>query len=297
MANKRKIDLKKNRWIIALIIVVIAIGAYFIFSSKEGGLASLGKTLPNLPVSSESDINLLKSKINKSLSFDAVNANPDAYKGEVVEWGGMVFSDPERDDSGVYLQMYYGDSVDKAFVVGYKKPDFQVKSDDFLKVLGVVKGSFEGENAFGAKLKRTLIEAGYIEKSTRSAVASPAEMIAQVNKDNSQNGFTVTLEKVEIASDETRVFVRLKNDSSQKINFYTFDVKLTQGSKQFEHKILLNNSEDLPSEILPGIEAKGVIVFDAVDKNSKNLKVFLGKPTGEDWSQKWEDITFEITLP
>ena len=51
------------------------------------------------------------------------------------------------------------------------------------------------------------IEAGYIEAGTRNEVAAPASQVIPVNDSNTQNKFTVTLEKIELAQNETRFFI------------------------------------------------------------------------------------------
>lgn len=264
--------------------------------SKVSKTTTQDKSLPDFPVTTPEDIARLKSKVNKDLTYDIVSSNPNQYKGQVIQWGGRVFVEPERDKDGVYLQAYNTDN-DKNFITAYAKPDFQVKKDDYIIVTGTVKGEFEGENAFGAKLKAPTIVAGYIEAGTRSQAIAPADLTVPVNQPNTQNGFTVTLDRVELSANETRFFLKLKNDSKEKINFSTYDTKVTQGSKQYESTSAYNSDENLPSELLPGVEATGAIVFPAVDKSQKQVSLYLAQPHGEDYSRNWKDITFNIMLP
>lgn len=252
--------------------------------------------LPVFPVSNKEDIALLKSKVNRSLTYDIVNSNPDQYKDEVIEWGGKVFAEPEIDDSGVYFQVFAtGDN--KNFVVGYQDPNFKVKRDDYVIVTGIVKGKFEGTNAFGAALEVPLIQAGYVEKTTRSNAISPAITTVPVNAINSQNGFDVTLTKVELAKDETRFFLKVLNGSGEKVSFYTYQAKVTQGNKQLEPKMLFNTAEELPNEFLPGITAEGVLVFPAVDPQPKQLVLYLDKPYSSDYQKTWNEISLNVNLP
>lgn len=284
-----------------LLIVFLASFVKNVFNDKSttttlpfGELKS-DKNLPSFPVTSAEDISILKSKVNKDLTYDIVLGSGDAYKGEIIEWGGRVFTEPDKDEKGVYLQIFAtGD--DKNFLVNYSDPSFEVKVDDYVIVTGVVKGVFEGENAFGAKLKAVKIEAGLIEKGSRSETVAPAGVKIPINQTDTQYKFSVTLERVELAKEETRFHFILKNDSDDAVRFYTYDTKLTQGSKQYESESIYNSDEKLPSEILPGVKAKGVIVFSSVDVESEDLKLFLDAPSSDNYSLNWKKINFVIPL-
>jgi hypothetical protein len=252
--------------------------------------------LPTFPINNKADLALLKSKVNKSLSYDIVNSDPDKYQDEIIEWGGRVFTEPEIDESGVYFQVFAtGD--DKNFVVGYQDPSFKIKRDDYIIVTGKVNGKFEGKNAFGAALELPLIQAGYVEKTTRSNALSPAISTVPVNVSNNQNGFDVTVTKVELAKDETRFFLKVTNGSGDKVSLYTYQAKVTQGNKQLEAKSLYNKAEELPSDFLSGVTAEGVLVFPAVDPQPKQVILFLDKPYSSDWNKTWNNISLSVNLP
>lgn len=252
--------------------------------------------LPSFPVKTKEEITLLKGKANKFLTYDIVNSDPDKYQDEIIEWGGRVFTEPETDESGVYFQLF-ATGNDKNYVVGYQDPSFKVKRDDYVVVTGKVKGKFEGKNAFGAALEVPLIQAGYVELTTRGNALSPAISTVQANVSNSQNGFDVTVTKVEIAKDETRFFIKVTNGSGEKVSLYTYQAKVTQGNKQLEAKALYNKAEDLPNEFLPGVTAEGILVFPAIDAQPKQLVLFLDKPYSSNWQKTWSEISLNVSLP
>lgn len=288
---------------LTLVFVTCLIAILFFSSCDSSQTSSTGAAeekqsseLPDFPVKGQSDLALLKGMINKSLTYDIVNIDPDKYQDEIIEWSGRVFIEPEIDESGVYLQVYAAEN-DKNFVVVYQDPTAKIKRDDYVIVTGKVRGKFEGENAFGASLKLPLIQAGYVEKTTRSNALSPAISTAPVNVSNSQNGFDVTVTKVEVAKDETRFFLKVSNGSGEKVSLYTYQAKLTQGSKQLEAKMLYNNAEELPSEFLPGVTAEGVLVFPAVDPQPKQIVLYLNQPYSSDWNKDWNEISLAVNLP
>ena len=279
---------KSKKWMVILpIIILLAIGAIAVVAVK-------GKH--DKPVSSQADIDKLKSSVRKDLTYSQVVSDPEKYKGSVVQWGAKVFTQPEKDDKGIYFQAYEGGD-DNNFAVAYADPSSQINEDDFAIITGKITGKFKGTNAFGAKLEIPAMEALYIEKSTRNDVVAPTEDTISVNKSDVQHGFTVTLDKIELAKNESRFFIKLKNDGKDSVNFYDYDSKVTQGSKQYEVESSSDTGKELPSEILPGIEAEGVVLFPAIDRGQKQLTVYLDKPSNGDYSLDWNDVKFDVVLP
>lgn len=252
--------------------------------------------LPDFPVKTKDEIAQLKSLVNQQLTYDIVNSDPDSYKGEVIEWGGRVFTEPERDSDGTYFQVYITGN-DKNLVVGYPDPNFQVNKDDYVIVTGVIGGKYEGTNAFGATLKVPAVKAGYIEKTTRSKALAPAISTIPVNQNNDQNGFVVTLTSVEVAKEETRFLLQVTNGSGEKVSFYTYGTKVTQGNKQYDAVSTYNTGEELPSEFVPGVTANGVLVFPAITNDPKTLTLYLDAPHGTDYMKDWKDMNFSINIP
>lgn len=286
----------KKAWISLIVIASIVVIGIAVYASKKQGDAISNPLKNSVLATSQNEIEKLKSSVDKNITFTMVASNPDAYKGKIIQWGAKVFTQPEKDNDGVYLQAYEG-GEDNNFAISYAKPDFQVNEDDFVIITGKVTGKFKGENAFGAKLEIPTVEAGYIEVAKRNDVVAPTELEVPIGKTNTQYDFLVTLEKIELAKNETRFFIKLKNEGKSKVNFYSFDDKLTQGAKQYEKESSYGTGQELPSEILPGVEAEGVIIFPAIDRTQKQLTIHLNEPSNGNYSLDWKTIKFDITLP
>ena len=283
--------------IILVIVILVAIG-----SSSPSSVSIDGSTL-SLPVKTESDIQKLKDVSDPSISYDLVRENPYSHKREVVSWGGKVFVEPRQSSSGVELQVFLNNVSDKNFYVIYEEPSFQVKRDDFVMVYGIVDGTYRGKNLMGATLEIPKIKAGYIEKTDRAQAVAPAIKTITLDKIVKQHGFNVTLDKLELAESETRVYLTIKNSSDKKVSFYTHGAKLLQNSKQLEPKMIFEETEKLPSEFLSGIEASGVLVFPEVNPGG-SLKLVLQEPYAETSFEEmmageadFEEMVFEIPLP
>jgi hypothetical protein len=87
-----------------------------------------------------------------------------------------------------------------------------------------------------------------------------------VTQQQNQNGVIIMVDKVVLRDNETDVFVRVQNQQpGKKANFYSFNSKLQVGNQQFDlDSMKTSQYGDIPSDILPGVETKGVLVFPAV---------------------------------
>ena len=229
--------------------------------------------------------------------FNLVYSNPKEYKGSNVEFYGKVFIEPERDSDGTYLQMYaLNQGSDGNTLVAIQDPTLDISDGDIVYVKGVVGDVYEGTNAFGATISAPTIMASSVEKSDYATAFSPALKVIDVNQEINQHGYSMTLERIELAADETRVYLKIKNDSSDNISFYSFNAVILQGTNQISQED--NWDADYPeinSEILPGVISEGVVTFNSVDIEGENLKlVFEGY--SDDYSLDFESFVFECSL-
>lgn len=229
--------------------------------------------------------------------FNLVYSNPKEYKGSNVEFYGKVFIEPERDNDGTYLQMYaLNQGSDGNTIVAIQDPNLDVSDGDIVYVKGVVGDVYEGTNAFGSTISAPSIIASSIEKSDYATAFSPALKVIDVNQEINQHGYSMTLERIELAADETRVYLKIKNDSSDNISFYSFNAVILQGTNQISQED--NWDADYPeinSDIFPGVISEGVVTFNSVDIEGENLKlVFEGH--SDDYSLEFESFVFECSL-
>ena len=229
--------------------------------------------------------------------FNLVYSNPKEYKGRKVEFYGKIFIEPEKDAEGTYLQMYtLNQGSDGNTVVAIQDPNLDVSNGDIVYVKGVVGDVFEGTNAFGATIVAPQILANSIEKSDYATAFSPALKVIEVNQEINQHGYSMTLERIELAASETRVYLKIKNDSSDNISFYSFNSVIIQGSNQISEEDNWDaDYQEINSEIFPGVTSQGVVTFAPVDIQGENLKlVFEG--SSDDYYLDFEPFIFECSL-
>jgi hypothetical protein len=103
-------------------------------------------------------------------NYGVLASEPSKHKGARVDIVAKVFR-VERDEDGTYLQVW-ADSKNSEWntIVGVTDPKLDVAEDDYVRILGTVKGEYEGENAFGAKLTLPLVLADSVKKADALAV-------------------------------------------------------------------------------------------------------------------------------
>ncbi|WP_416327744.1 lipoprotein [[Eubacterium] hominis] len=237
-----------------------------------------------------------KEYLNES---DLVKAysDPKSYIGKYVKLSGKVFSTPEKDDDGVYFQMFADPENNKLnTVVAYPDPTFEVNTDDYVVLDGKIVDKYEGENVFGGSVTAVQVVADSVKMSTYVDAVSPAiKTITPTDLKNSQNGVEIAITKIEFAKTETRVYYSVKNNSGSKYRFYDFNMKAIQNGKQFDVKN--NYNADYPSvsgDVLNGVVSKGIADFQNLEQADFTLHLEAGY--NDDFNMDFEEISFNVVV-
>ncbi len=218
---------------------------------------------------------------------------PENFKDHFVEIVGRVFVTPEYDDNGVGIQMWADiENSDKNTIVYIYDKDFEVKQNDYIRIVGKVGDVFEGENAFGGAVSAPTVAATEYEILSYQEALMPTLKNIDVNQTQTQYGYSVTVQKVELAEKETRVYVKVDNQGSETFNVYSFNAKITQAGKQYEEQD--NWDADYPqiqSGLLPGNSTEGIIAFPAINDGAFTLII---DGSSENWEEEITPFTFNI---
>lgn len=224
----------------------------------------------------------------------AMYSNPDDYKGRYIELGGQVFQAPEYDEDAVYLQMWQ-DCVnyDNNTIIKFEDPSFKVNDGDYIKLTGIVYGVYEGQNAFGADLTLPAILADTIEISTYKDVVAPAiYTITPSDATVDQLGYSITIEKVEIAETETRLYVKVENNGSGTFSVYEFNTNIIQNSKQYDcQSNYTAGYPEVQSDLRTGVVSEGVFCFPPIE--NAEFQVIM-EAYSDNWEEELEDFVFDI---
>ena len=208
--------------------------------------------------------------------------SPKDFKGKYVELTGRVFTNPETQDDMVFLQMWQDpkNADHNTIIVASKEIAGDIESEDYIKLTGYIEDEFKGENMMGGEIIAPQILAEKIEKSSYIDVISPTNKAIEVNKTIEKNGVKVTLSKVELADNETRIYLSIDNQSEYSYIFYSFSNKIIQNKKQFKEKSNFEaDYEEIESDIPSGVKEEGIICFEPIKNNTFNLFVKVNQKT------------------
>jgi hypothetical protein len=203
-----------------------------------------------------------------------VEAHPDSYKGATVNLVGKVFQIRTADDGTPAIQIWADPKNNAQNTVVYVPSTSGINDQDFVRVRGTVYGTFEGENAFGAKLRLPVVDAESVAKVSGLELASPA--VATVRgKPSRIAGLTIHPWKVEWAQDETRVFLKVENRSGYDFSVYGHSARLVIDGEQFNATFTSADYPEISSDLLDGARTSGVIVFPPTDPEATSTKLTI----------------------
>ena len=229
--------------------------------------------------------------------FGKVYSDPAAYKGYEVEFTGQVFVEPERDEDGIYLQVFENpQKSENNAIVSFDDTNIDVETEDYVQISGIVMDEFEGENLMGGTITAPMVEASSIEVVDYITAVSPTIQTIEVDEVVEQHGMEVQLQKIELAENQTRVYVKVANNTDDVVYFDTYSAKLVTGSNQFE--VEDNFESGLPEiqyDILAGVESEGVLTFPAIDENTDALTLHA-EGHSDDYELDFKPFVFEIEV-
>ena len=196
------------------------------------------------------------------------------FKNHCAELIGSVFR-VEKTEDGVAVQMWTDiENSNQNTVVYIYDTEFEVHEGEYLKVLGIIGDDFEGENAFGGEISAVTIDAKKAEIVSYSDALSPTLHTKTIHQTQTQYGYSITLEKLEFAENETRAYLKMENNGSDAFSLFTFDSKLSQNGKQYAEESNWDaDYPELETDLLPGNHTEGVIVFPKLEDAPFTLRL------------------------
>ena len=225
--------------------------------------------------------------------IEAAISDGDAYKGKWIKITGKVFN-MDTDGDKIAIQAWYDPvNANQPFMV-YATKDMagSVNNDDYISVDGEITGVFTGENMMGGEVKNLMINAESIKVGTYDELYAVAESTKTVGETQDQHGVKLTLDRIEYAKGEARVYVTVKNESGYTASIYTFDAKAIQDGKQFNHEDNYEAGYDDMGEILDGASKEGIIRFKGLDPE-KPVKIQIGAYS-DNFDIQMEDYVFDV---
>lgn len=199
--------------------------------------------------------------------------SPETLIYNCVEITGKICSLPEYTDSGVIIQMNT-DLVNnnKTVAVYINNKNFKATQNNYLTVTGIVCDKDTALSLFNKDLSIPAIIAKKHRILNYIDAVSPTKKDLIVNHTQTQLGYSVTVQKVEIAEAETRVYVKVENNGLDRFSLYSLSSKIIQNGKEYEEN---DNIEleypDVQLELIKGISTSGIIVFPPISESDFTL--------------------------
>lgn len=221
-----------------------------------------------------------------------VYTNAKQYLGYHVQIKGRVFQ--VMSDDGVHkgIQVWIDPETCEQNIMIYYNTKTNVKQGDYISCTGYIDSVNEYKNAYGATLYAPLLYSDDLETATYIDVMAPTlDSIVPEKLIQEVAGYSLAIEKVEFAKNETRVYVTAKNNG--KNSLYVGEAIIVQGEKQYNSTTNYEaNYDTIPYEMVKGVSASGIIVFPPMSSDSFKLTIDVHS---DDYDEKIDDFVFSIS--
>lgn len=221
-----------------------------------------------------------------------VYTNADDYLGYYINIKGKVFQVIGDNGNAKGIQIWIDPDTCEQNLMIYYNTDVEVKQGDYIICSGYIDSVTKYKNAYDAELQVPLVYSSDLKKATYiDVMASTIDTITPENLKQEQLGYSITIEKVEFAELETRVYVIITNNGNASLN--VGDAVIVQDGKQYNSKENYEaDYEQLPNEIVKGVSCSGIIVFPPLDSSDFELSFDLHS---DEFDEELDKFIFTIS--
>ena len=170
-----------------------------------------------------------------------------------------------------------------------------VTEGQWVQIQGALHSYWNTQNLMGGELRLPVVAARRVVSITR-ADAFPASRAVQVDQSITQHGLTITLQRLEIADLETRLYVHAINNSPNKASLYAFDAVLVQGTQQIKKKDVFDQDLEEPdTTLVSGTETQGILLFESMSPDTSPVRLIWEDPRTDDYSLTFDDWEWTIS--
>jgi len=276
-----------------IILVVIVLAALAGGSGGGNGGGESGESFHQKPAEKPAKAEDSGETFTKE-NYAQLVSDPDAHEGAKVDVTGQVFTSPEILEGDTAFQIFVDpENGELNTAVLAEGTDLGLEMDDYVHVVGTVTGSMEGENAFGGTVSAVAVAASKIEPVSAVAAVDPAQETVEVGRTLTDQGFSITLKKIEFGEETTRAYVSAYNGTNTLAYFSDYDTKIIQGSRQIDQETAYDYDVKAPqSELNAGVRTEGVVTFGKAD-SSQPMEVRF-EWSSDNYNVTSNPIVFEI---
>ena len=281
-----------------LLFLALVVGLIWFLGSlgEDAGGSGVGGQGGNRQAAAPSDESEGSSETFTNENYAELYSDPAAHKEAQVNVTGQLLERPEDTEEELAFQMFAdAENSEWNTIVYTDQTNLNLNTDDYVRVHGEVLGTFVGENAFGASLEAPMIQASKVGIVSAGQAIDPAKKVINVGQSLGDQGFEITLKKIEFGEESTRAYVTMTNNTGRGASFYTFDAKIQQGSTQVDY---LEDSyayydEEPQSDLRPGVQTHGVLAFGPVNPDQPFRLIVPWE--SNNWSMNARAVVFQIS--
>lgn len=229
-----------------------------------------------------------------SAQVSMVYQNPDEYIFQCIEVSGKVYNIIDKNTFQMYEDLessYLGNNT----VVYHDSTDYVVEVGDYIRMKAIVCGELQYQNVIGGNMTALQLRAKEIQETSFVEAAYPTIRSVDVHESQTQNGYSIIIEKIEFAEKETRVYFSVENGGKSKISLYSWDIEAEQSNRQYEAQSHIGmDYPQLPDGIRVGNIAEGIISFPPLAQS--DFKVYI-KISTEDWTEQLDEMELSVSIP
>lgn len=240
------------------------------------------------------ETNTLLSSEDAKLAF----ISPLDYEGKQVRILGRIVSMLSEDDDYVYYDVVFDlENNDRHIMLSVKKDlNKIVNDDDFVLALGVIKGEFTDVDKVEGI--HTLVEALELNVGDLDTIVLKPYATKTLDLKQEQFDHSVSLEKLELSYYDTRIYVKLENNSDVIYEVYATDVSIKVNKKTYkEHYAMYGEYPAFEPKLEAHSSTEGVIRFDVLEvKEGDVIEVIIEKPYTEANDVQFKEYIFVIEI-
>ena len=224
---------------------------------------------------------------------DEVYTNVDEYLGYHVNVKGKVFQNLGDNGEIGGVQVWFDpDNCEQNLMIHYTT-DEALKDGDYVICTGYIKDLHTYTNTYGAEMSVPLIYSTDLRSATYIEVMSPTiSTITPENLTYEKYGYSIGVEKIELAENETRVYLSATNNGNSTLYVDAASSIIVQDGKQFNSETNYEaNYEQLPYTLSKGATASGIVAFPAIGDGEFNYVIDLHS---NNYEEQFETVTFKL---
>ncbi len=196
----------------------------------------------------------------------SVHSDPELIQGRRVDLRARVYVGPEEHPAGdLFLAWvdFDNDQLSIAFVV--PAAPAELAPGAFVEAFGVVDGVLTRRDSSGDEIVHPLVQVQRVLVTDRVGIR-PTRTLVRVGQTLEQRGVRVTLDRLEFADEETRLFVTVENQREEIVSAFPTGLSVEQRELDYPAIISVGPGVEPPrGRVEPGTTEHGAFRFPPFD--------------------------------